>query len=317
MPPLHIDTDIGGDIDDLCALALSLHWPGAELCGVTTVAEHDGKRAGYVRYALELAGRRDIPIAAGADSALGCFEPWPALPPEERYWPQPIPSAPTPADEALDLLARSIDRGATIVGIGPFTNLALLEQRTPGILRRARLVLMGGHPFMPPKGYPQWNGDEDYNVQADAASALIVMERSAPTLIPLAVTVQTALRRSDLGALHASGPLARLIATQAEAYGEDYRYASKLGSVYEAVPNDIINFHHDPLACAIALGWHEGVMIREVPLVSELVEGRLCQRVSESGRRTSVVTEVSGRRFGDDWLRIVTHESAAAWDASA
>jgi inosine-uridine nucleoside N-ribohydrolase len=317
MPEIHVDTDIGGDIDDLCALALVVHWPGAKLCGVTTVAEHGGKRAGYVKYVLELAGRRDIPVAAGADAALGCFEPWPALPPEERYWPEPIPSVPTPASEALDLLARSIERGATIVGIGPFTNLALLQQRTPGILRRARLVLMGGHPFMPRKGYPQWNGDEDYNVQADAASALIVMARSAPTLVPLAVTVETALRRSDLNALRASGPLARLIAAQAEAYAEEHRYESELGSVYEAVPDDIINFHHDPLACAIALGWSEAVTIREVPLVSELVAGRLRQRVSESGQRTKVVTEVSGRRFGEDWLRIVTRESAAVPGARA
>ena len=56
MVELHVDTDIGGDIDDLCALALVLRWPGAELVGVTTVAEHAGRRAGYVRRVLELAG---------------------------------------------------------------------------------------------------------------------------------------------------------------------------------------------------------------------------------------------------------------------
>ena len=36
---VHLDTDIGGDIDDLCALALLLRWKGVELTGVTTVAE--------------------------------------------------------------------------------------------------------------------------------------------------------------------------------------------------------------------------------------------------------------------------------------
>jgi inosine-uridine nucleoside N-ribohydrolase len=70
---LHIDTDIGGNIDDLCALALALKWPGAELVGVTTVAEHAGRRAGYVRYALELAGRAGVAVAAGARStSSGC-----------------------------------------------------------------------------------------------------------------------------------------------------------------------------------------------------------------------------------------------------
>ncbi|MGH3086442.1 MAG: hypothetical protein ACRDSJ_03880 [Rubrobacteraceae bacterium] len=52
-----LDTDLGGDIDDLCALAMALNWPDAELLALTTVAEHQGKRAGYMKYALELAGR--------------------------------------------------------------------------------------------------------------------------------------------------------------------------------------------------------------------------------------------------------------------
>jgi hypothetical protein len=28
MPLVHVDTDIGGDIDDLCALAMLLRWSG-------------------------------------------------------------------------------------------------------------------------------------------------------------------------------------------------------------------------------------------------------------------------------------------------
>ena len=64
---IHFDTDIGGDIDDLDALALLLRRPGVELVGVTTVAENGGRRAGYARYALGLAGRSDVPVAAGAD----------------------------------------------------------------------------------------------------------------------------------------------------------------------------------------------------------------------------------------------------------
>jgi purine nucleosidase len=55
MLKLHLDTDIGGDMDDLCALAMVLNWPQAELLAITTVAEHQGKRAGYARYALALA----------------------------------------------------------------------------------------------------------------------------------------------------------------------------------------------------------------------------------------------------------------------
>ena len=69
--PIHLDTDIGGDTDDLCALAMLLGWPGVELVGVTTCSDSGGLRAGLARYALRLAGREDVPVAAGADGSLG------------------------------------------------------------------------------------------------------------------------------------------------------------------------------------------------------------------------------------------------------
>ena len=52
---IHLDTDIGGDTDDLCALAMLLGWPDVELVGVTTCSDVDGLRAGLARYALRLA----------------------------------------------------------------------------------------------------------------------------------------------------------------------------------------------------------------------------------------------------------------------
>ena len=67
MQKIHLDTDLGGDTDDLCALAMLLKWPNIEITGITTVAEENGRRAGYVKYALSLAGREDLPVKAGAD----------------------------------------------------------------------------------------------------------------------------------------------------------------------------------------------------------------------------------------------------------
>jgi purine nucleosidase len=58
---VHLDTDLGGDTDDACALALLLGQAGVELAGITTVADRDGHRAGYVRHYLSLAGRDGIP----------------------------------------------------------------------------------------------------------------------------------------------------------------------------------------------------------------------------------------------------------------
>ncbi len=67
MTKIHLDTDIGGDMDDLCALAMLLKWPDLEITGVTTVSEDQGRRAGYVHYVLSLVGRTGIPCVAGAD----------------------------------------------------------------------------------------------------------------------------------------------------------------------------------------------------------------------------------------------------------
>jgi inosine-uridine nucleoside N-ribohydrolase len=208
MVRLHVDTDIGGDIDDVCALALVLGWQGAELVGVTTVAEHAGRRAGYARYLLGLAGREDVPVAAGADASGGFYSEFPLLPKrEDEYWPGGVESYPTPAVEALGLLERSIRAGAVVCAIGPLTNLALLERRTPGILREARLCLMGGFVFPPRAGFPVWDYKSDYNVQADAPSARVVFEHATrPTLVTLAVTAETALRASHLPALRGGAP---------------------------------------------------------------------------------------------------------------
>jgi purine nucleosidase len=303
---LHIDTDLGGDIDDLCALAMVLNWPDAELLAVTTVAEHQGKRAGYARYVLGLAGREDIPVAAGADVALDCYRTWQGLQDEEIYWPEPIPPAPTSLDQALTLLERSIEQDAIIVAIGPYTNLALLESRSPGILRRALLYLMGGYVFPPREGFPAWGYDIDFNVQIDVQSALNVIMHSSPTLVPLAVTVETSLRRAYLARLKQSGPLAQLIARQAEAHAAEYNIEAEYGQTCEGVPEDTINFQHDPLACAIALGWDDGMEIREIPLKSEIKDGWLCHTIDAGGKPTRVVTRVNGARFNELWLNTVS-----------
>ncbi|NLF01597.1 MAG: nucleoside hydrolase [Anaerolineales bacterium] len=302
---IHLDTDIGGDIDDLCALAMLLNCPGADLRAITTVSDDGGRRAGYARYALRLAGRADVPVAAGADISLGCYCPTPGLPDEATYWPEPVLPAPGPLDRTLTLLERSIRENAIIVAIGPYTNLALLEQRAPGILRSARLCLMGGYVFPPRTGFPAWGPDMDWNVQVDARSAHVVLRCAAPTLVPLSVTVETALRRADLPTLRQAGPLAQLIAHQAEAFAEDEGIEARYGRTCTGLPDDTINFLHDPLACAVALGWDETVKTSELRLRSEIVDGLLYQRIDHGGVPTRVVTQVDGAYFSELWLRTV------------
>ncbi|MGQ0604817.1 MAG: nucleoside hydrolase [Anaerolineales bacterium] len=303
---LHLDTDIGGDIDDLCALAMVLNWPEAELVAVTTNSDDQGKRAGYANYALGLAGRADITVAAGADVSLDCYRARPGLPDEAAYWPEPIPPAPGSLDDALALLERSIEQGAIIVAIGAYTNLALLEKRSSGILRRANLYLMGGYVHPPRDGFPPWDYDMDWNIQVDVTSAHFVIQHSTPTLIPLSVTVETSLRRAYLEALKQSGPLAQLIAKQAEAFAIEYNNEAQYGQTCAGLPNDTINFQHDPLACAIALGLTDEVEISEIHLRTEIVDGWLRQLTDEGGKPTRVVTRVNGEKFNEFWLKRVT-----------
>ncbi len=301
---VHLDTDLGGDIDDLCALAMLLRWPDdIQLTGITTVAEAKGKRAGYVRYVLGLEGRSEIPVAAGAEVSAGFYR-YAELgyPAEERYWPEPVPPAPSAPGAALQLLKQSIEQGATIIGIGPFTNLYLLDLAYPGILRQANLWLMGGYIYPIRAGFPQWGNNVDWNIQVDVKSARHVIENSTPTLIPLTVTAETALRRAQLGDLRASGSLGQLIARQAEAFAVDESNETKYGATCAGLPKDIINFQHDPLACAIALGWHDGVAMREVPLKLELEGGWLHEKIDPVGKPTRVVTQIDGNKFDEFWI---------------
>ena len=309
MLKVHVDTDIGGDIDDLCALALLLRSPGVVLTGVTTVAENGGRRAGYARYVLDREGRKDVPVAAGADNAGGYYPYELGLPLEERYWPEPVAPVINPLEEAIALLKNSLAQGAVILGIGPLTNLALLEQRYPGSLADARYFQMGGYVYPTRPGYPAWDHTMDFNVQIDVRSSRLVLERAAPTFIPLSVTVETALRRYHLPALRRAGFLGGLIARQAETWIEDERIAAKWATSCTALPDDIINFQHDPLAAAVAIGWGDGIAVEALPLSIGEQDGFVTESVDPAGRLMNVVTHVDGPCFDQAWLEQITSGS--------
>jgi hypothetical protein len=120
MQRVHLDTDLGGDIDDLRALALLLKGSDVEITGITTVAEENGRRAGC---------KGNI-VAAGVDVSSGAYRFKPGYPDEVRYCDATIPPAPGDPDVALQLLEASIEQGAHIIGIGPYTNLARCEDYT-------------------------------------------------------------------------------------------------------------------------------------------------------------------------------------------
>jgi purine nucleosidase len=305
MPLVHLDTDLGSDTDDLCALAMLLGWPEVAVTGVTTCTDPGGLRAGMTAYALELAGRAEVPLAAGAEGTLA-----PPMVPFELpdYWPEPIVPRPSPPGAALDLLADSVEGGATVVAVGPWTNLALLEAARPGLLGRARVVVMGGHVPAAGPGLPSWGADQDFNIQQDHQAARAVLEACDPVVVPLSATAQVHLRAAHLPRLRAAGPLGALLAGQAEAHARDHG-VTELGRSWPGLPDDLLNFQHDPLACAVALGW-DGVTVETVPTGLELAGGRLRMTRRASGRPLRVVTAVDGPAFEEAWLAAVERASA-------
>ncbi len=78
----------------------------------------------------------------------------------------------------------------------------------------------------------------------------------------------------------------------------------KFGKICNGLPEDILNFQHDPLACAVALGW-DGVKIEKVPLKYSVEDSWLREIIDQDGRLTKVVTKVDGKRFNQFWLETV------------
>ncbi len=299
---IHLDTDLGGDTDDACALALLLGQSAVELAGITTVADRAGRRAGYARYCLRLAGRDGIPVIAGAGRSMTTLQSAEPVTGDERYWPSGLPCCPSPPGAVLDLLLRNLEWGATLVAIGPWTNLALLEIARPGSLSGAPVVATGGWTGLA-TGLPPWGPDMDFNVQWDTRAAEIVAAAADLTLVPLPVTLKAHLRAADLPRLRASGPLGELLARQGKAHGRDFQMP-QMGRLHAGLPDDLLNFQYDPVACAVALGW-PGARVEETR-VQLIQDGDLARfQPGPNGRPVRMLTDLDSGRFTEYWLEAV------------
>ena len=308
---VHVDTDLGGDPDDVCALAMLLGWPGVEVIGVTTCADRSGLRAAYVEHCLDLLGRSGIPVAVGESGSLSHGElADPVV--DTRYWPADVAARKQSPTGATDLLSASVDAGAVLVAIGPYTNLAVLERRRPGTLPHARVVVMGGWVDPPAAGLPAWGPARDYNVQWDVHAAREVFDSAADlTLSTLPVSLKVPLRRRDLAALREMGGMGEVVARQSEAHAEDSG-KSALGPLHDALPDDLLNFHYDPLACAVAVGWPGAVV--ESRHLRVAMDGSVLRMLDdeERGRPVRVVVDADGTAFTHVWLAAVNRACARA-----
>ncbi|WP_064742994.1 nucleoside hydrolase [Pseudonocardia spinosispora] len=132
-----IDTDIGGDADDALAVtAAALSLP--ELALVITCDELAGQRARFARHLLDLLGRPDVPVIAGADlgnTRYFCVED---LVPDE------IPDQPTDLTQTVARICAEATLPVRWVGMGPMSNLAQLLRDSPELVRKLEVTQMGG-----------------------------------------------------------------------------------------------------------------------------------------------------------------------------
>ncbi|MGY1855721.1 nucleoside hydrolase [Modestobacter sp. SYSU DS0290] len=208
--PLVIDTDPG--IDDALAVLLALASPEVDLRLVTTVHGNVGlaRTTENALRVLHLAGRSDVPVAAGARSPLVVPVPRRAghvhgeaglggveLPPS------PAAVDPRPAVVALAELLLASEQPVTVAAIGPLTNIALLLAVYPDAAARiGRLVVMGGSAT---RG-GNVTAAAEFNIWADPEAAAVVLGAGLPTvLVGLDVTLPTVLTEAGIARFAAAG----------------------------------------------------------------------------------------------------------------
>lgn len=229
-----IDTDPGQD--DAVAILLALASPELDLLGLSVVAgnvplHHTERNA---RALCELAGRRDLPVYAGADAPLSR-----KLVTAEHVHGKtgldgvtlPEPTMPLAPGHAVDFLIETLRREpsgtVTLVPIGPLTNIAMAFQKAPDIVARVQeIVLMGGAYFEVGNITPT----AEFNIYVDPEAAQVVVAAGAPiTVMPLDVTHKALTSRAWIEGMRAMGRIGQAVASwtdfferfDREKYGSD------------------------------------------------------------------------------------------------
>ena len=258
--PLLLDVDTG--IDDALAILYAAASPASELVAVTAVHGNvpleDTER--NTRAVLELAGRKDVTVAAGRPTPLlRRLETSPEThgPHGLGYATLPAPSRQLSGRFAPDLIveaARSHPGELTLVTLGPLTNLAiavLAEPQLPNLLRR--WVAMAGAFGVPGNTTPvsEWNvhcDPEAARIALGAWQAAVDADETTPRamLMGLDVTERARLLPVHLDALADRGGKRPITHFAREALRFYFEFHERYDGFYGA-------FVHDPFVVATAL----------------------------------------------------------------
>jgi len=221
--PIVIDCDPGHD--DAIAILLAIASPEVELRGITTVAGNQtlDKTTRNALKVVELAGRTDIPVAAGADGPLVRTLRTAANVHGESGLdgpdlPEPV-TKPIDAD-AADALAEWIEPGVVLVPTGPLTNVARLLERHPDVRGRLEQIVWMGGALSEGNVTPA----AEFNAFVDPEAAAAVFSSGVPvTMIGLDVTHKALFDKSHAERLRETGAAGRAVAELADFFLEFHR----------------------------------------------------------------------------------------------
>ena len=202
-----IDTDPG--VDDALALLLAMRSPELKIEAITAVAGNvplELSLPNALRM-VEISGRTDIPVAAGAKAPLqrrlvtatyahgenglgGAVFPEPTIKPVSQ-----------PAAELIRQIIRKYPGEVSLIPIGPMTNIATaldLDSELAGMVRG--IVMMGGS-----LSGGNITPAAEFNVYVDPEAARIVFQSGIPiTMVGLDVTRKTSLTEEHVRVLEAA-----------------------------------------------------------------------------------------------------------------
>lgn len=212
-----IDTDPG--VDDALALLLAMRSPELKIEAITPVAGNVPLHftlPNALRM-VEIAGRTDIPVAAGAKVPLlrrlvtaeyahgenglgGAVFPDPKTKPVS-----------TPAPQLIREIVRKYPGEVTLITIGPLTNVATALNSDPELAGMVKSVAMMGGSLSGGNITPA----AEFNMYVDPEAARIVFQSGIPiTMVGLDVTRKTSLTEEHVRVLEAAqNPVSQAAAT--------------------------------------------------------------------------------------------------------
>lgn len=298
MTAVWIDTDLG--FDDLAAVLTVAASPQWHIAGLSLVAgnaplpvviDNALRAAHFFGWGMPIHAGCDRPLVGelvtaqnilGADAMRSAGR---SLPPHRAAM------AGSDAVEALAVHLRASAEPATVLALGPLTNLAVLLRREPQLAARiGSLLWMGGS-----AGPGNHTAAAEFNAAVDPESVQVVLDAGVPfRMVGLDACRQVRVHAGDAAALRAVGTeRAAVLGDLLEGY---VRIASPDGSLPMAL--------YDPVAAA-ALAAPQSVRFEPAHLVMELVgrhtrgmtvvERRVPRRATANAEVATVVDEAAVR----------------------